>query len=66
MATQKEIARLMPLPLPEARLDGARSPAAIRARTGLERKRAGSVESAEVTVESTDGLFTFTVRVVKT
>lgn len=66
MATEKDIARLVPQALPEPRLDGARSPAAIRSRTGLERKRAGSVESTEVTVESTDGLFTFSVRVVKT
>lgn len=49
----------------EKRLDAARNPAAIRSKTGLERKQAGSVNSNEVTVQSTDGIFTFVVRVVK-
>lgn len=60
-----DIKRLAPAPPADKRLGAARNPAAIRAQTGLERKQAGSVESEQVTVESTDGLFTFTVRVVK-
>ena len=55
-------------PLPENRLDPVANPDAIRAKTGLERKMAAgaanSVNSQEVTVTSTDGLFTFTVRVL--
>lgn len=61
-----DINRLVQRPLPENRLGAATTPTAIRARTGLERKQVGDVNSEEVTVESTDGLFTFTVRVVKT
>jgi len=65
MSTQADINRLVERPLPEIKLGAAVEPAAIRAKTGLERKQVGDVNSEEVTVESTDGLFTFTVRVVK-
>ena len=60
-----DITRLVKPPPPEKRLTPAETPLPIRAQTGLERKSAGDVESTEVTVESTDGLFTFTVQVVK-
>lgn len=65
MSTQDDINRLVSRPPESPRLEGAITPAAIRTKTGLERRQAGSVNSEEVTVESTDGLFTFTVRVVK-
>lgn len=62
---QDDITRLVK-PAPAAkRLPVAAAPAAIREQTGLERRVAGSVSSEEVTVQSTDGLFSFTVRVVK-
>lgn len=60
-----EINRLIDPPPADPRLPAAKTPTAIRAGIGLERKQAGSVNSEEVTVESTDGLFTFTVLVVK-
>lgn len=63
---QDDINRLVARPAPEIRLDPADTPAAIREKTGLEARRAGLVNSNEVTVKSTDGLFTFTVRVVST
>jgi hypothetical protein len=62
---KEDINRLVDKPLPEIKLDNAAVPDAIRAQTGLERQQTGKVNSEEVTVESTDGLFTFTVRVVK-
>lgn len=52
-------------PAPEIRLDAARTPAPIRAKIGLEREQSGKVKSEQVTVQSSDGLFTFVVRVVK-
>lgn len=67
MSVADDITRLVRLPPAEPRLDAAGAPDAIRARTGLERKtRGGATSSEEVTVQSTDGLFTFTVRVVST
>lgn len=66
MSTQDDINRLVSRPPESPRLDGAITPLAIRAKTGLERKQAGDVNSEVVTVESSDGLFTFIVRVVKT
>ncbi|MCK9386072.1 MAG: hypothetical protein M0Q15_15795 [Nevskia sp.] len=60
-----DINRLVDKPLPENRLPEAVTPPAIRSKTGLERQKAGDVNSEQVTAESTDGLFTFTVRVVK-
>jgi hypothetical protein len=65
MSLKDDVARLVPPPPPINRLSPAVAPDAIREQTGLERKQAGKVDSEEVTVESTDGLFTFTVRVVK-
>lgn len=50
----------------EKKLDTATTPAAIRAKTGLAEKNAGKVNGTQVTVKSTDGLFTFTVTVAKT
>lgn len=64
-----EINKLVVLPPADHRLPVAETPAAIRSRTGLERKTAGVASSSagtssnEVTVESTDGLFSFVVRV---
>lgn len=50
------------------KIEPPKKPPAIRSKTGLERRQAagsGAYDaSEEVTVESTDGLFTFTVRVV--
>lgn len=60
-----DINRLVDKPLPEIKLGDATTPSAIRTQTGLEKKQVGNVNSEEVTAESTDGLFTFTVRVVK-
>jgi len=65
MSTQADINRLVERPAPEIKLDAAVEPAAIRAKTGLERKLAGTVQSEEVTAQTTDGLFTFVVTVVK-
>ena len=61
---QDDLNRLVVKPGAEKRLPAAVTPPAIRSKTGLERRQAGEVDSTEVTVESTDGLFTFTVRVV--
>lgn len=63
---QDDINRLVKPPAPDNRLAAAATPEAIRAKTGLESKRAGRVDGTEVTVKSTDGLFTFTVRVLGT
>lgn len=60
-----DITRLVAKPPVDKRLDTAILPAAIREKTGLERQKVGKVNSEEVTVESSDGLFTFIVRVVK-
>lgn len=65
MALQDDITRLVKKPPADKRLDAAKTPTPIRAKTGLERRQAGDVASSEVTVQSTDGLFSFTVRVVK-
>lgn len=66
MSMKDDIARLVDKAPAPKRLDSAINPDAIREQTGLERKRIGKVDSEEVTVESTDGLFTFAVRIVKT
>ncbi len=66
MAVKDDIARLTPAPDKTQRLASAATPSAIRAKTGLERKQAGKASAGqEVTVQSTDGLFVFTVQVVK-
>lgn len=62
---QDDLNRLIKRPPPEIRLDVAKSPPAIREQTGLERQQTGVISGEEVTVQSTDGLFTFVVRVVK-
>ena len=70
-----EINPLIFLPPPENRLPVVETPSAIRSRIGLERKTAGTagasssavatpIISEEVTVRSTDGLFSFVVRAV--
>ncbi len=64
MSAVDDINRLVRPAPPENRLAAAAAPRAIRAQTGLERRQVGEVPSEEVTVQSTDGLFTFTVRVV--
>lgn len=67
MPIKNDIGRLVPPPDKTPRLDAVKSPAALRAKTGLERKQAAkSSAGQEITVQSTDGLFTFTVQVVKT
>ena len=60
-----DLNRLIDKPAPELKLAGAETPPAIRDQTGLERKQVGTVASEEVTTQSSDGLFTFIVRVVK-
>lgn len=60
-----DINRLVARQPADKRLDAAGTPDAIRTGTGLERQKIGKVNSEEVTVESSDGLFTFIVRVVK-
>ena len=62
---QKDIVALAGLPPAENRLDAAKMPDAIRARTGIEPIQSGSVASEEKTFTSTDSLFVLTVRVVK-
>jgi hypothetical protein len=66
VSTQADINRLVERPAPEIKLDSAVEPEAIRSKTGLERKLVGigTVQSEEITAQSTDGLFTFIVRVV--
>jgi hypothetical protein len=62
---QDDLTRLVK-PAPAAkRLPAATTPRALRAQTGLEPRRSGDVNTAVVTVESTDGLFSFTVTVLK-
>lgn len=64
----QSINSLVDKPQPKEKLKPPETPDAIRAKTGLERKTAAgadnSVNSQEVTVTSTDGLFTFTVDVL--
>jgi hypothetical protein len=66
VSLQDDITRLVKPPPAAPRLSAAGAPDALRDKTGLERKtRAGAdVSGEEVTVASTDGLFTFTVRVL--
>lgn len=62
---QDDLNRLVKPAPPENRLADPKTPPAIRTKTGLERVGAGGpVNSHEVTVKSTDGVFTFTVKVV--
>jgi hypothetical protein len=62
-----DLNRLVEKPKPEIKLGAPATPEAMRAKTGLEREQTGKGgESEEVTAQSTDGLFTFVVRVVKT
>lgn len=64
MSIQDDVTRLVKRPAAEKRLQPADMPEAIREQTGLERlKRSVTIKGEEVTVTSTDGLFTFTVRV---
>lgn len=60
-----DINRLVDKPLPEIKLTAAATPEAIRSKTGLERRQNGTITGEEVTAQSTDGLFTFVVRVIK-
>lgn len=66
MATVDDINRLVRPTPPANKLAEAQSPDAIRAQTGFEPKSAGKVDGTQVTVKSTDGLFTFTVTIAKT
>lgn len=63
--TVDQFNRLVKRPEPENKLAPAATPPAIRAQTGIERTQTGKVESKQVTAQSTDGLFTFVVNVVK-
>jgi hypothetical protein len=62
---QDDLTRLIKKPPVENRLDPAKTPLAIRSKIGLERKVAGDVQTEEKTLVSSDGLFTFTVNVLK-
>ena len=65
MSIKDDINRIAePTPTPKS-LGGAVLPSAIRSKTGLEPKKAATLATEEVTVQSTDGLFTFVVLVVK-
>lgn len=67
MPIKNDIGRLVPPPDKTPRLGAAKSPTALRAKTGVERKQSAKAQAGqEITVQSTDGLFTFTVQVVKT
>ena len=59
-----DITRLVKRPPADKRLQAATKPVAIRSQTGLERPPGSQFNINEITVESTDGLFTFTVKVV--
>ena len=64
---KNDINRLV-APAPAAiRLPPAKPLDAIPARTGLERQGGGSgdVATQEITVQSTDGLFSFTIKAIK-
>lgn len=67
MTIKDDLVRLQDETAGGKRLDEANLPAAMRAKTGLHPRIAQrpDLASAEITVESTDGLFTFIVRVVK-
>ena len=60
-----DLNRLVKAPPPEKKLATATTPGAIRSKTGLEPEQTGKVKTKQVTVVSTDGLFTFVVSVVK-
>lgn len=61
----KDLNRIVEKQPDETGLPAAKVPPAIRDKTGLERKQAGSFTTEEITVQSTDGLFTFKVLVIK-
>lgn len=60
-----DLARLASRPAVDNRLTAAGTPPAKRAQTGIERKQTGKVAGDTVTAQSTDGLLTFVVTVVK-
>lgn len=60
----QSIQSLTPRPEP-VRLGPAGTPVPIRAQTGLAPLHTAKIRTEEVTVQSTDGLFSFVVRVVK-
>lgn len=66
MAIADDINRLVRPASPDKQLDAAATPDAIRAKTATTPKNAGKVDGAQVTVKSTDGLFSFTVTIAKT
>lgn len=63
MATKDDLNRLINKPPADKRLDAAKTPTPIREKTGLERRQTGDINTKEVTAVSTDGIFTFVVRV---
>lgn len=60
-----DLNKLVNRPPAEVRLGEPAIPLAMRTKTGLEREAAANVEGEEVEVQSTDGVFTFVVRVIK-
>ncbi len=65
MSLKDDIARLAPRQTADKRLANKGNPQALREKTGLERTQTGKVQTEQVTAQSTDGLFTFVVNVIK-
>lgn len=65
MALPDDLNRLVARPPADKRLPAAGTPAPIRSKTGLERLQEGRIRSEEATVQSTDGLFAFTIQVAR-
>lgn len=65
MSIADDLTRLVKPPPAAPRLKTAAQPVAIRAQTGLEKmaRARGDIQTEEVTAISTDGIFTFVVRV---
>ena len=60
-----DLNRLVQKPAVDKRLEAAATPPPIRSKTGLERQAVGKVDTVEVEAQSTDGLFVFSITVVK-
>jgi hypothetical protein len=60
---QDDLNRLVVKPPADKRLTPAETPPAIRSKTGIERPPGSRINTSTVTVESTDGLFSFEVTV---
>lgn len=65
MSIRDDLARLAPPEKPDARLKRAGDPPPKRTQTGLQPVRAARVAADLVTAQSTDGLLTFVVQIVR-